>query len=169
MPDRPCPPALAVRGHPHWGATAVAWAAYGDVVGTAGNQSRERTVFSCVRRVGDGVIRYELVLPAARLLEAAPLLDHEFEGVFREPFPAAGLRVAVSRPLTFDPIDELRGFGIVTLPLGTRLGFTCAPEIRHGMVRVTIVAPLPETVWRLPAPLTPGAAQLPASSSTHSP
>ncbi|WP_344789945.1 hypothetical protein [Gryllotalpicola daejeonensis] len=127
-------------------------------MGLTGNQTRERTVFSCVRRVGDGVIGYELVLPAARLLGAAPLLDHELDGVGGDGFPTAGLRVAVSRPLTFDPIDDLRGFGLVTLPLGTRLGFERVPEIRHGMVRVTIVALAPETVWRLPEPLVPAVA-----------
>jgi hypothetical protein len=68
------------------------------------------------------------------------------------------VRVAVSRPLSFALIDHARGFGLATLPHDTRLGFDGLPGVRHGMVRVTIVAPLPETVWRLDQPLQPALA-----------
>jgi hypothetical protein len=124
-------------------------------VTTVGREAQLRSAFACVRRVVDGAIRYELVLPAARLLGAEPLLAHEIDGALLAGRPTRGLRVAVSGPLPFAPIDDARGFGLVTLPHATRLGFESAPAVRHGMVRVTLVAALPETAWRLDEPDRP--------------
>ncbi|AYG04214.1 hypothetical protein [Gryllotalpicola protaetiae] len=108
------------------------------------------SVYSCTRVVGASTVTYLLLLPAAHLLTAEPLVDAEV-------MPATGVRleVTVERPLVFDPIslDERRG--LVTIGDDARMAFEGldASLIRHGMVAVRITAPLPATVWRLDAPL----------------
>jgi hypothetical protein len=102
--------------------------------------------YSCHRVVSDSAVTYLLLLPAAQLLRAEPLI-----GVDVMPATDERLEVAVELPLTFDAIGPDAWRGIVSIGPGTRLGFDerLDGRVRHGLVAVRITAPLPETAWRL--------------------
>jgi len=108
-------------------------------------------VYSCKRVVGGAAVTYLLLIPAAHLLAAEPLVGAEIM-----PETDGRLEVAVERPLVFDAISFDERQGLVTIGHDVKFAFdgTFEPNrVRHGLVAVRISAPLPATVWRLDAPL----------------